>query len=65
MTNCNKKWIFNTSYNERTTIQQITDKIIPLNPNSIINGVKLFTKDSPHSNYNCSDLTNAKCGDRP
>jgi hypothetical protein len=25
----------------------------------------LFTDDSPHSNYECNQLTGANCGDRP
>ena len=33
-----------------------------LNP---INAGKLFTDESPHSNYNCNDLKGAECGDRP
>jgi hypothetical protein len=32
---------------------------------NIINGTKLFTDDSPHSNYECNQLTGANCGDRP
>jgi filamentous hemagglutinin len=32
---------------------------------NIGNAIKLFTDESPHSNYECNQLTGAHCGDRP
>jgi len=31
----------------------------------VVNTPKLFSDDSPHSTYKCSENPNAKCGDRP
>jgi len=32
---------------------------------NLVNVPKLFSDDSPHSTYKCSENPNAKCGDRP
>lgn len=52
----------NESNNEDRGWERVTD---PINPLQYVNGGKLFTDKSPHSNYECNSLNGARCGDRP